>query len=175
MIRAMWTAATGMNAQQLNINTIAHNLANVNTVAFKRSRAEFADLIYQAQRLPGTSASNVGVFPAGIQVGTGVRPVTVTKEFQQGNMRQTNNQLDLSIIEYREFKLADGSSEKLPVVGPVSVEFANRRTICYVVSTRDEVLLGSIPMEDLDVILNPRRQTIEINSESPYLPTMKLK
>ena len=87
-----------------------------------------------------------------------------------------SNQLNLPVIEYREFKLADGSSEKLPVVGPVSVEFANRRTICYVVSTQDdEVLLGSIPMEDLDVILNPPAQTIEINPDSPYLPTMKLK
>lgn len=97
MIRAMWTAATGMTGQQLNIDTIAHNLANVNTAAFKRSRAEFADLIYQAQRLPGSSASNVGVFPAGIQVGTGVRPLTVAKEFTQGNMRQTGSQLDLAI------------------------------------------------------------------------------
>ena len=86
------------------------------------------------------------------------------------------NQLNLPVIEYREFKLADGSAKKLPVVGPVSVEFANRRTICYVVSTLDdEVLLGSIPMEDLDVVLNPRRQTMEINPESPYLPTTRLK
>jgi len=74
MIRAMWTAATGMTAQQLNVDTIAHNLANVNTNAFKRSRAEFADLLYQIQRMPGTSASNVGVFPVGVQVGAGVRP-----------------------------------------------------------------------------------------------------
>ena len=57
MIRAMWTAATGMTAQQINVDTIAHNLANVNTSAFKRSRAEFADLLYQIQRLPGTNAT----------------------------------------------------------------------------------------------------------------------
>lgn len=97
MIRAMWTAATGMTAQQLNVDTIAHNLANVNTNSFKRSRAEFADLLYQIQRLPGTNASNVGVFPVGIQVGAGVRPTTVAKEWLQGNMRQTNNELDLAI------------------------------------------------------------------------------
>ena len=76
MIRAMWTAATGMTAQQLNVDTIANNLANVNTNAFKRSRAEFGDLLYQIQRLPGTNASNVGVFPVGVQVGGGVRPIT---------------------------------------------------------------------------------------------------
>ncbi|MEX5214345.1 MAG: flagellar basal-body rod protein FlgG [Nitrospiraceae bacterium] len=97
MIRAMWTAATGMTAQQLNVDTIAHNLANVNTNAFKRSRAEFADLLYQIQRMPGTSASSVGVFPAGIQVGAGVRPTTVAKEWQQGNMKQTGNDMDVAI------------------------------------------------------------------------------
>ena len=97
MIRAMHTASTGMAAQQLNIDTIAHNLANVNTNGFKRSRAEFADLLYQIQRLPGSAASNVGVFPVGIQIGAGVRPITVAKEYQQGSLRQTNNALDLAI------------------------------------------------------------------------------
>ncbi|GJL53209.1 MAG: flagellar basal body rod protein FlgG [Nitrospirales bacterium] len=97
MIRAMHTASTGMFAQQLNIDTIAHNLANVNTTGFKRGRAEFADLLYQIQRLPGSSASTVGVFPVGIQVGLGVRPVTVSKEFVQGNLKQTFNDLDLAI------------------------------------------------------------------------------
>ncbi|MEW6542378.1 MAG: flagellar basal-body rod protein FlgG [Nitrospirota bacterium] len=97
MIRAMWTAAAGMTAQQLNIDTIAHNLANVNTNAFKRSRAEFADLMYQIQRMPGTNSSNIGVFPVGMQVGGGVRPVTVAKEWIQGNLRQTGNELDLAI------------------------------------------------------------------------------
>jgi flagellar basal-body rod protein FlgG len=97
MIRAMWTAATGMTAQQINVDTIAHNLANVNTNSFKRSRAEFADLLYQVQRMPGTNASNVGVFPVGIQIGAGVRPVTVAKEWMQGNMRQTSNELDMAI------------------------------------------------------------------------------
>jgi flagellar basal-body rod protein FlgG len=93
----MWTAATGMTAQQLNVDTIANNLANVNTNAFKRSRAEFADLLYQIQRMPGTSASTVGVFPTGIQVGGGVRPITVAKEWAQGNLRQTGNDSDVAI------------------------------------------------------------------------------
>ena len=87
----------GHDAQQLNVDTIANNLANVNTNAFKRSRAEFGDLLYQIQRLPGTNASNVGVFPVGVQVGGGVRPITVAKEWMQGNMRQTSNDLDLAI------------------------------------------------------------------------------
>lgn len=97
MIRAMWTAATGMTAQQANMDVIANNLANVNTNAFKRSRAEFADLLYQIQRMPGTNSSNVSIYPVGIQVGGGVRTTTVAKEWGQGNMRQTNNELDLAI------------------------------------------------------------------------------
>jgi flagellar basal-body rod protein FlgG len=97
MIRAMHTASTGMFAQQLNIDTIAHNLANVNTTGFKRSRAEFADLLYQISRLPGASASNVGEFPVGMQVGLGVRPVTVSKEYVQGSLKQTSNELDMAI------------------------------------------------------------------------------
>jgi len=111
MIRAMWTSASGMTAQQLNIDTIAHNLANVNTNAYKRSRAEFADLLYQIQRMPGTSASSIGVFPTGIQVGAGVRPTTVAKEWVQGNMRQTGNELDLAIdgIGFFQVTRPDGS------------------------------------------------------------------
>jgi len=97
MIKAMWTASTGMTAQQLNIDTIAHNLSNVNTTGFKRSRAEFVDLLYQAVRLPGTSANNIATNPAGMQVGGGVRPTTVSKEWVQGNLRQTGNELDMAI------------------------------------------------------------------------------
>jgi flagellar basal-body rod protein FlgG len=97
MIRAMHTASTGMFAQQLNIDTIANNLANVNTTGFKRSRAEFADLLYQISRVPGASASNVGVFPVGMQIGLGVRPVTVAKEYVQGSLKQTFNELDIAI------------------------------------------------------------------------------
>lgn len=111
MIRAMWTAATGMTAQQLNVDTIANNLANVNTNAFKRSRAEFSDLMYQTTRLPGTNASNVGVFPVGIQVGAGVRPVTVAKEWAQGNMRQTGNDMDIAIdgVGFFQVQRSDGT------------------------------------------------------------------
>ena len=85
-------------------------------------------------------------------------------------------QLDLPHVEFREFGMADGSKVKMPVVGPVVVKFRNRQTVCYAVRTHDEdVLLGSIPMEDMDVIINPRSQTLEVNPESPYMPKMKLK
>ena len=112
MLRAMHTASTGMVAQQLNIDTIAHNLANVNTTAFKRSRAEFADLLYQIERLPGSNASNVGVYPVGMQIGVGVRPVTVSKEWVQGNLRQTFSELDVAIegVGFFQVSRPDGTT-----------------------------------------------------------------
>lgn len=85
-------------------------------------------------------------------------------------------QLGLPHVENREFDLADGSKKEMEVVGPVWVKFKNRQTVCLAVKTHDEdVLLGSIPMEDLDVIINPKAQTIEVNPASPYMPKMKLK
>jgi flagellar basal-body rod protein FlgG len=90
MIHAIWTAATGMQAQQMRIDTIANNLSNVNTTAYKRSMVDFQDLLYQTVNQPGTDA-------AGVQIGLGVRPVAVTKLYEQGNLQITNNPLDLAI------------------------------------------------------------------------------
>lgn len=85
-------------------------------------------------------------------------------------------QLDPPHVEFREFGMADGSKVKLSVVGPVVVKFKNRQTVCCAVKTRDEdMLLGSIPMEDMDVVIHPRSETLEVNPESPYMPRMKLK
>lgn len=96
MLRSLWTSATGMQAQQLTIDTIANNLANVNTAGFKRSRAEFEDLLYQTLRAPGApiAASQV---PSGIQIGHGVRPVSVQRDFSMGNLKKTDAPLDLAI------------------------------------------------------------------------------
>ena len=97
MIRAMGTAASGMKAQQMNIDTIANNLANVNTAGFKKSRAEFQDLLYETLRPAGTSSSQDTQVPTGIQIGHGTRPSTVLKIFSQGSMENTKNELDLAI------------------------------------------------------------------------------
>jgi len=97
MIRGLWTAATGMTAQQLNLDVIAHNLANVNTTGFKKSRAEFQDLLYQTHRFPGTETAGGQQIPVGIQVGMGTRPIAVEKLFTQGDYVQTQSQLDLAI------------------------------------------------------------------------------
>ena len=99
MMRSLWTGATGMVAQQLNIDVISHNLANVNTIGFKKSRAEFEDLMYQTSKMAGsiTGAGGDQRIPTGIQVGLGVRPTAVHKFFSQGDYQNTNNALDLAI------------------------------------------------------------------------------
>ncbi|MBA4373166.1 MAG: flagellar basal-body rod protein FlgG [Thermodesulfovibrio sp.] len=97
MIRSLFTAATGMEAMKLSIDVIANNLANVNTVGFKKSRADFQDLIYQTIKAPGTTSAEGSQVPSGIQVGLGVKPVAVQKIFQQGDFVKTGNPLDFVI------------------------------------------------------------------------------
>lgn len=97
MIRALWTASTGMEAQQLNIDVIANNLANVNTTGFKKSRADYQDLLYQELKTAGASSSESTMVPTGIQIGQGVRTVSVEKVFNQGNFKETQNSLDMAI------------------------------------------------------------------------------
>lgn len=97
MMRSLWTAATGMVAQQLNIDVISNNLANVNTTGFKKSRAEFEDLMYQTMKIAGSATEGDNTIPVGIQVGMGVRPTAVHKFFTQGDYQNTGNPLDLAI------------------------------------------------------------------------------
>ena len=97
MIRSLWCGTTGMNAQQLNIDVIANNLANVGTTGFKKSRADFQDLMYQVMKVPGSQTSADTESPTGIQIGLGVRTAAVQKLFTQGDLIQTGNELDVAI------------------------------------------------------------------------------
>jgi flagellar basal-body rod protein FlgG len=97
MMRSLWSAATGMQAQTLNIDVISNNLANVSTSGFKKSRADFQDLLYQTLRSPGVSSSADTQVPTGIQVGLGVRPAATQKMFSEGDFSHTENQLDMAI------------------------------------------------------------------------------
>lgn len=97
MIRSLFTAATGMAAQQLNIDVISNNLANVNTAGFKKSRVDFQDLLYQTLRPAGTAEAQGVQVPTGVQVGLGTRAAAVTRIFTQGDFQQTENPLDLVI------------------------------------------------------------------------------
>jgi len=97
MLRSLWTAASGMTAQQTNMDNISNNLANVNTVGFKKSRTNFEDLMYQELR-PAGAVTAAGVnHPTGLQIGLGTRVVSTEKIFTQGNFQQTGNQLDVTI------------------------------------------------------------------------------
>lgn len=102
MIRALYSAASGMTAQQLNVDNIAHNLANANTVGYKVRRAQFQDLLYQNLVTPGASAGQQTVVPTGLQLGLGTRAASNEIIFSQGNFIQTSNPLDL-VIQGRGF------------------------------------------------------------------------
>jgi len=111
MMRGLLTAATGMEAQQTNIDVIANNLANVNTTAFKKSRANFHDLMYQTLRAAGQNATTGTVVPSGIQVGSGVRLSSVDKMFEVGGTKMTGNDHDFMIMGegFFQVQMDDGS------------------------------------------------------------------
>lgn len=97
MIRALFTSATGLNAQQFNVDNTANNLANVNTNGFKRGQAEFQDLLYVNERNPGAEAAQGLQVPTGLQIGSGVRVSGITKVFQNGPVISTSNPLDVAV------------------------------------------------------------------------------
>lgn len=97
MMRSLWTAASGMVAQQTKIDTISNNLANVNTAGFKKSRVDFQDLLYQTLKYAGTPSTAGAQVPTGIQIGHGTRPVATQRIFSQGMYQQTDNPLDIVI------------------------------------------------------------------------------
>lgn len=113
-MRALSIAATGMAAQQLNVEVISHNVANINTTSFKRSRAEFADLLYQVEKAAGTPTTTGGeVTPEGLRVGLGVRPAAIRNLHMQGALAQTGNTLDLAIMGKGFFRISGPDGETL--------------------------------------------------------------
>ena len=112
MIRSLWIAKTGLDAQQTQLDVISNNLANVGTAGFKRSRAVFEDLLYQTLRQPGAQSSQQTQLPTGLTVGTGVKPVATEKVFTQGNLQQTGNNLDVAVngAGFFQVQLPDGTT-----------------------------------------------------------------
>lgn len=111
-MRALAIAATGMNAQQQNIEVLSNNIANINTTAFKRSRAEFTDLLYQTDRLQGVSnRGRDATIPEGSQTGLGVRLAAIRSLQTQGSLTQTGNQLDLALQGRGWFQIVGPDSE----------------------------------------------------------------
>ena len=112
-MRALSIGATGMQAQQLNVEVISNNIANISTTGFKRSRAEFQDMLYENLRRVGSPSSDTGtLLPSGLQVGLGVKPVATYRINEQGNVTVTNNQYDLAINGrgYLQVQMPDGTT-----------------------------------------------------------------
>ncbi len=112
MIRSLWIAKSGLDAQQTQLDVISNNLANVSTNGFKRARAVFEDLLYQTLRQPGAQSSQQTQVPSGLQVGTGSRTTATVRNYSQGNLQQTGNSLDLAISGQGFFQvlLPDGTT-----------------------------------------------------------------
>ncbi|GAA7052749.1 flagellar basal-body rod protein FlgG [Helicobacter pylori] len=112
MLRSLCSATSGMLAQQTHIDTTSNNIANVNTTGFKKSRADFNDLFYQAMQYAGTNTSNTTLSPDGMEVGLGVRPSAITKMFSQGSPKETENNLDVAITGkgFFQVQLPDGTT-----------------------------------------------------------------
>lgn len=112
MIRSLWIARTGLDAQQTQLDVISNNLANVSTNGFKRGRAVFEDLLYQTLRQPGAQSSQQTQVPTGLQLGTGAKPVATARIFTQGNLQKTDNALDVAINGngFFQIQLPDGTT-----------------------------------------------------------------
>jgi len=112
MIRSLWTARTGLEAQQTQLDVISNNLANVSTNGFKRARAVFEDLLYQTLRQPGAQSTQQTQISSGLQIGTGVRPVATERIHTQGSLQQTGNALDVAIQGegFFQIQMPDGTT-----------------------------------------------------------------
>ena len=114
MIRALYSAGSGMAAEQMNLDNIANNLANANTTGFKMRRTQFQDLLYQNLRRIGAASSDNGtIVPSGIQIGTGVKTGSVYRITEQGNLQSTGNTYDLAIQGKGYFRVRLPSGEDL--------------------------------------------------------------
>ncbi|TFG92167.1 MAG: flagellar basal-body rod protein FlgG [Syntrophobacterales bacterium] len=122
MIRALWTSATGMQAQQINQDVTANNLANVNTVGFKKGRADFQDLMYQIYSKSGAEMSAGSQLPVGMEIGMGVKPVDVQKLFSQGDYQETGNDFDWAVEGNGFFQIDDGTSTLYTRAGNFKVD-----------------------------------------------------
>jgi len=111
MMRSLWTSATGLDSQQLSMDTIAHNLANVATTAYKRQQVVFQDLMYQVLRQPGAQVGDANQLPTGLQIGSGARVAATQRVFIQGNPNKTDEELNIAIQGrgFLQVELPDGT------------------------------------------------------------------
>jgi flagellar basal-body rod protein FlgG len=112
MMRSLWISKTGMEAQQLQLDTISNNLANVSTNGYKKSHAVFEDLMYQNLRQAGANSTDQTTLPTGLQLGLGTRAVATSRSFSQGNLQQSSNPLDVAVSGkgFFEVQMPDGTT-----------------------------------------------------------------
>jgi flagellar basal-body rod protein FlgG len=156
-LRALAIAATGMNAQQTNVEVIANNIANINTTGFKRSRAEFTDLLYQAERSAGApSRGGQEAIPEGAQIGLGTRTVAVRNLHMQGALASTGNKLDLALNGRGWFQVANTNGDNLYT----RAGSFNKNATGQIVTADGYVVQPAmtIPVDATDVIVNETGQ-----------------
>jgi len=152
MLRGLWSAASGMAAQKLTIDVISNNLANVNTVGFKKSRTDFQDLMYQTTKQAGSKTASGSEVPTGIQVGMGAMPVGVSKMFMQGDFKETKNELDLAIEGKGFFKVKSGDEELYTRAGNFKLDTEGK-----VVTPNGDTLEPEISIEEDTVSISVDR------------------
>ncbi|MDK2956746.1 MAG: flagellar basal-body rod protein FlgG [Desulfovibrionales bacterium] len=166
MMRSLWTAATGMVAQQMNIDVRANNLANVNTYGFKKSRAEFEDLMYETMRIAGTVTAGGNQLPTGMQVGMGVKPVTVHKFFTQGDFENTGNTLDIAIEGDGFFQVDMNGTDAYTRAGAFSLDSDGRIVNANGYALQPEFL---VPPEAVNVVIAEDGTISAVDSEGNEL------
>ncbi|NPA03482.1 MAG: flagellar basal-body rod protein FlgG [Epsilonproteobacteria bacterium] len=165
MIRALWTSASGMEAQQVNLDVTANNIANVNTVGYKESRANFEDLLYQNIKDPGVVSADGNRVPSGIQIGLGVKVADVSKIFTQGSLKATERELDIAIEGKGFFKIElPGGGEAYTRAGNFQVDNEG-----YIVTSEGYKLVPNIQInspETLEgVYISPNGKVTAVRQE----------
>lgn len=154
MLRSLWSSASGMIAQQTNLDVVSHNLANVNTTGYKKRRADFEDLLYQVAREPGTPVEPNSTVPTGVQVGLGTRVVGTPSFMTEGNLQVTDNPLDWAIADKQGFfqvTMMDGNIAYTRA-GAWQVDAEGQ------IATHDGLLLEPaivVPQDAVEIMLSP--------------------
>ncbi len=168
MIRSLWTAATGMNAQQMQTDVVANNLANSSTTGFKKSRANFEDLMYRTLQVAGQTTPGGGQVPTGIQVGMGVKPAGVQKLFTQGDYIQTDNQLDMAIQGAGFFRVRHGDEDLYTRAGNFTLDSEGFLTTPSGDRLQPEIAL---PLETVTVTLQDNGTLTATGADEDILAT----
>jgi len=171
-MRSLWTAATGMAAQQMNMDVIANNLANANTTGYKRSRGNFEDMMYQNLVPAGSETANNTKIPTGIQLGMGTKTVSVEKLFAQGNFTETGNNLDVAIEGRGFFKVLRGSQEVYTRNGSFKVDAEGFVTDASGNKVQPEI---SIPKGTVSTHIEPGGTFTALDASGKVLATVNMR